>query len=77
MGGSMRAEEIRIEADSLNLSEKLRLVESLWDSIAANNSQLPMTEWQKKELDKRYQDYKQGNVELHLWNDVHSELRED
>ena len=72
----MRAEEIRIEADSLNLSEKIRLVESLWDSIAANNSQLPMTKWQEKELDKRYHDYKQGQVTLHPWNDVHTELRE-
>ncbi len=72
----MRAEEVRIEAESLNLSEKIRLVESLWDSIAANNSQLPMAKWQEEELDKRYRDYKQGQVELHPWNDVHTEFRE-
>jgi putative addiction module component (TIGR02574 family) len=46
----MRAEQIKIEIDGLELSEKLLLVEDLWDSIAASNSGLPMPEWQKEEL---------------------------
>ncbi len=39
----MRPDEIT----KLELSEKLRLVEDIWDSIAASNSELPMPEWQK------------------------------
>lgn len=71
----MRAEQIKIEIERLELSEKLLLVEDLWDSIAADNSQLTMPEWQKKELDRRYKEYKQGKLDLHDWQSTHKELR--
>ena len=71
----MRAEEIKIEIDGLELSEKLLLVEDLWDSIAASNSELTMPEWQKEELNKRYKEYKQGKLELHDWKSTHEKLR--
>ena len=71
----MRAEEIKIEIDGLELSEKLLLVEDLWDSIAASNSELTMPEWQKEELNRRYKEYKQGELELHDWKSTHKELR--
>ena len=48
----MRPNEIIKEIDNLGLSEKLILVEDIWDSIARNNAELPMPEWQKSELDK-------------------------
>jgi len=50
----MRPDEIKQEIGKLDLSEKLLLIEDVWDSIAQNNSELPMPEWQKRELDKRY-----------------------
>lgn len=37
----------------LPISERIRLVEDLWDSIAAEQSALPMTDEQKRELDRR------------------------
>ena len=72
----MRPEEIKDEINKLELSEKLLLVEDIWDSIAVNNSELPMPEWQKKELDKRYKDYNEGKLDLYDWKVVHEELRE-
>jgi putative addiction module component (TIGR02574 family) len=72
----MRAEQIRSEFDKLALSEKLLLVEELWDSIAASNAELTLPKWQKEELDRRYKEYQQGNIELHDWQSVHEELRE-
>ena len=71
----MSVKEIKKQIDKLELSEKLILVEDVWDSIALNNSVLPLYEWQKKELDKRYKEYKNGEQNLHEWNEVHSELR--
>ena len=71
----MRTEEIVKEVDKLGLSEKLILVEDIWDAIARNNAELPMPEWQKAELDRRYADYKNGNIKLHNWEGVHKELR--
>jgi len=72
----MRAEEIRKKIDRLELSEKLLLVGDIWDSIAESNAEIPMPEWQKKELDRRYLEYKEGKLELHDWKTVHEELRE-
>ncbi len=51
----MSVKEIIQQIDKLDLSEKLILVEDIWDSIARNNSILPLYDWQKKELDKRYE----------------------
>lgn len=71
----MRPNEIIKEIDNLGLSEKLILVEDIWDSIARNNTELPMPEWQKFELDKRYSNYKSGKLKLHDWEGIHKELR--
>jgi putative addiction module component (TIGR02574 family) len=73
----MRAEEIRQEAIRLGLAEKLLLVEDVWDSIALGNSELPLPEWQKRELDKRYEAYKTGKQNLHDWKSVHEALRNE
>lgn len=63
------------EIEKLELSEKLLLVEDIWDSIARSNAELPLPEWQKAELDKRYVEYKSGKLTLHEWKEVHDELR--
>ena len=71
----MSTDELKQEINKLNLAEKLLLVEDLWDSIAQSNSELPLPEWQKKEIDKRYKEYKSGNQNLHDWQSVHEEMR--
>ncbi len=71
----MMPEEIKVEINRLELSEKLLLVEDVWDSIAISNFELPMPEWQKEELDRRYQEYKRGKLKLHDWKTTHEELR--
>ena len=72
----MRPDQIKDEISRLALSEKLRLVEDIWDAIAAENSEIPLPEWQKQELKKRYEEYKEGKLELHDWKSVHEGLRE-
>jgi putative addiction module component (TIGR02574 family) len=72
----MKPGQIKDEISRLELSEKLLLVEDIWDSIAASNSEIPMPEWQKQELDKRYKEYKQGTLGLHDWKSVHEGLRD-
>ncbi len=37
----------------LSPTEKLQLVEDLWDDPAANPSEVPVRDWQKKELARR------------------------
>jgi len=41
----------------LPLGERLRLVEDLWDSIAANQNAVPLTPGQRTELDRRLDAY--------------------
>lgn len=72
----IKPDEIAKEIDKLGLSEQLILVEKIWDGIAQNNAVLPLPEWQKAELAKRYEDYKNENLQLHDWERVHQNLRE-
>jgi putative addiction module component (TIGR02574 family) len=72
----MKPEQLKDEINRLGLAEKLLLAEDIWDSIAASNSQIPMPLWQKQELDRRFKDYKEGNLELHDWEGVHKDLRD-
>lgn len=71
----MSLKEILKEIDKLDISEKILLVEDIWDSIAHSTSSLPMPEWHKQELEKRYQEYKRGKLKLHDWKEVHSSLK--
>ncbi len=41
----------------LPVTQKLAIVEELWDSIAASPDSLPVPEWQKEELARRRADY--------------------
>ena len=37
----------------LGLSEKLQLLEDLWDNIATQSANVPVLDWQKEELNER------------------------
>ena len=47
----MRIEELTVE-------ERIKLVEDIWDSIAAEQQTLPLTKEQRKLLDARLEEYK-------------------
>lgn len=66
----MTVEQIKDEINGLALSEKLRLVEDIWDSIAAENAEIPLPEWQKQELDRRRREYEETKPTLHDWQSV-------
>lgn len=52
----MRASDIP-EISELNLPEKMLLVEDIWESIAADESNVPVPQSHLDELDKRFQRY--------------------
>lgn len=41
------------EINQLDLAERLQLVEDLWDSVALHAAELPLTDAQRDELDRR------------------------
>lgn len=42
----------------LPLAERIRLVEDIWDSIAEEQRELPVSETQRRELDRRLEAYR-------------------
>ncbi len=71
----MKTKELLEEIKKLKVDEKLNIVEKIWQDIADQNSTPSLTEWQQKELDKRYKEYQQDTLELHESESVHEELR--
>ena len=41
----------------LAVPERMQLVEAIWDSISAAPESLPLTQWQREELDRRLAEY--------------------
>lgn len=46
-----------MKIQDLTLEERLKLVEDIWDSIAADHESLPLTVEQRQELDRRLEAY--------------------
>lgn len=51
----------------LSIAERLQIVQDIWDSIAENPDELPLTESEKLKLDKRLKSYKQNSTEVIEW----------
>lgn len=60
---------------NLPLDERIRLVEDLWDSIAADQTLLPLTPEQKAELDRRLDAYESGHDAGRFAEDVIADIR--
>ena len=60
--------------DELSASEKLLIFEELWDAIALEPSAVPMQDWQRSELEKRYEEYTQNPTEGSPWPEVRERL---
>ena len=47
-----------MKIEELTVEERLKLVEDIWDSIAAEQQTLPLTKNQRSLLDRRLEDYR-------------------
>ena len=58
-GGTLTPMKKALVAQILELSvaERMQLVEVIWDSISAAPESLPLTQWQRDELDRRLAEY--------------------
>lgn len=59
----------------LSSSEKLQLVEDLWDDLAADSEAIPIHDWQKKELARRRQNLMKNPASGLNWEEVKRRLR--
>lgn len=59
----------------LSPSEKLQLVEDLWDDLATTPSDVPIHEWQKEELARRKANLTQNASSGVSWDEVQRRIR--
>ena len=63
--------------NELSVSERIVLVQQLWDSIAAEPRTAALTAAQRAELDDRLAYYEQHPKEGYSWEEVKRRLRRD
>jgi len=54
--------------ETLPLPERILMVEDIWDSIAKNNADIPVLEWQKKELSRRKRSFRKNPDSVMTFN---------
>lgn len=60
---------------NLSPSEKLQLVEDLWDDLSGNPAEIPIHQWQKDELDRRKQLMQNSLSGTDTWDEVRERIR--
>jgi putative addiction module component (TIGR02574 family) len=61
----------------LSVSERIQLVEDIWDSIVSSPESLPVTDAQKAELGRRLADYRANPEAGRTWEEVRESLEND
>jgi putative addiction module component (TIGR02574 family) len=59
----------------LSPAEKLRLVEDLWDDLAATPEAVPVHDWRKEELDRRKANLMKNPASGLTWEEVKRGVR--
>jgi putative addiction module component (TIGR02574 family) len=59
--------------DNLSVDERLRLISELWDSLADEVEQAPLTEAQKREIDRRLAAFRADPNSAIPWEQVEAE----
>jgi putative addiction module component (TIGR02574 family) len=60
--------------DRLSIPERILLAEEIWDSIAETPEEIPLTEAQRAELDRRLATYEADPQVGCTWEDIQAEL---
>ncbi|OFW31076.1 MAG: addiction module protein [Acidobacteria bacterium RIFCSPLOWO2_12_FULL_60_22] len=59
----------------LSASEKLQLVEDLWDDLAATPEAVPVHDWQKQELARRKANLQKNPASGLAWEEIKRRVR--
>ena len=60
---------------ALSIQDRIRLVQSILDSIAAEQDYLDLTDSQKRELDRRIDDYEANPDNVLTWEEVKASVK--
>ena len=67
---------IHAEFQQLSVDEKVKVVQELWDQIAASPESLPVPAWHRAELEKRQREWASSPDPGEDWEIVKKRLRE-
>jgi len=65
---------LKVEISQLSTAERIQLAEDLWDSILDQQNELPLTDAQKQELDRRLESDQQDATVGSTWEEVKQRL---
>jgi putative addiction module component (TIGR02574 family) len=61
----------------LSVSERIQLVEDIWDTIAASQEKVTLTDRQRQGLDRRLDEYSKAPSAGRSWDTVREDLGHD
>jgi putative addiction module component (TIGR02574 family) len=65
---------LKVDISQLSVAERIQLAEDLWDSILEQQEELPLSEAQRKELNRRLESYKKNPANGSSWEEVKKRL---
>jgi putative addiction module component (TIGR02574 family) len=68
------AMELTEQAKNLSISDRIRLVEEIWNTIAEENEAFELTDAQKRELDRRLEFARNNPGQGRTWDEIKSEF---
>jgi putative addiction module component (TIGR02574 family) len=65
---------LKVDIAELSIAERIQLAEDLWDSISEQQEEVPLTEVQQRELDRRLENYAQDPSAGSDWESIKARL---
>lgn len=65
---------IDIQIETLSVAEKIRLLESVWQSLCAHPCDVTSPEWHREVLDERRRRLEDGRATISAWTDAKARL---
>ncbi|HEY9804887.1 MAG TPA: addiction module protein [Leptolyngbyaceae cyanobacterium] len=65
---------LKVDISQLSVAERIQLAEDLWDSISGQEEEVPLSEAQQQELDRRLANYQQNPANGSTWEEVKNRL---
>jgi putative addiction module component (TIGR02574 family) len=62
--------------DQLSVAQRILLVEEIWDSIAEQETDIPLTDAQRQDLERRIAHYEANTKAGSSWQEVKARLRQ-
>jgi putative addiction module component (TIGR02574 family) len=63
--------------DQMSVAQRILLVEEIWDSIASEEAEVPLTDAQRQDLERRIAAYEANPKAGSSWEEVKARLRKE